>query len=53
MDTLKFNTFANSPTSHTGYPSKMVTQQSFGPGEIYSNIPQLKKEMQEAINSKR
>lgn len=53
MDTLKFNTFANSPKSITQLPSKLHTQQSFSPKagskyiEIYhspyTNIPELKK----------
>lgn len=31
MDALKFNSFGNSPKSMSGYPSKLVSQNSLNP----------------------
>lgn len=62
MDTLKFNTFANSPKTMSKYPSNLPSNLNLSPHysdkylsvhHRYPNIPELKREMQAAINSRR
>lgn len=62
MKTIKFNTFANTPEEVSALNSKLHTQQSLAPNHqdkykcydfSMSNLTELKRQMQEALNSRR